>query len=137
MKKLGCRKIDQDDLVNALEQIWEIYGRICSTRMHPFSTEGVQVLERCHELKLNPEKKQLFLRLSRATIDRCLKRALLTRGQHSLSTTKPGSIHKKAIPIRTFTPFEDEHPGFLEIDRVAHCGVSTEGISRNTLTATD
>jgi hypothetical protein len=44
---------------------------------------------------------------------------------------------KKAIPIRTFTPWEDEHPGFLEIDLVAHCGQTTEGIYLNTLTATD
>ena len=42
-----------------------------------------------------------------------------------------------AIPIRTFTPWEDERPGFLEIDLVAHCGSSTEGIYLNTLTGTD
>lgn len=44
---------------------------------------------------------------------------------------------KKAIPVRTFTPWEDEIPGFLEIDLVAHCGQTTEGTYLNTLTATD
>jgi hypothetical protein len=86
---------------------------------------------------LSPEIKQLLLSMSRATIDRCLKKARFTHPQHGLSTTKPGSLLKKAIPIRTFTPWEDEHPGFLEIDLVAHCGLSTEGIYLNTLTATD
>jgi len=137
LKKPGRRKIYQGEVVNALEQIWEIYGRICSKRLHPFLTEGVQVLERCNELCLSPEIKHLLLSMSRATIDRCLKKARFTPPQHGLSTTKPGSLLKKAIPIRTFTPWEDEHPGFLEIDLVAHCGISTEGIYLNTLTATD
>jgi hypothetical protein len=75
--------------------------------------------------------------MSRATIDRCLKKARFTHPQHGISTTKPGSLLKQAIPVRTFTPWEDEHPGFLEIDLVAHCGSSVEGIYLNTLTATD
>ena len=137
LKKPGRRKIYQGEVVNALEQIWEIYGRICSKRLHPFLPEGVQVLERCHELCLSQEIKQLLLSMSRATIDRCLRKARFTHPQHGLSTTKPGSLLKKAIPIRTFTPWEDEHPGFLEIDLVAHCGLSTEGTYLNTLTATD
>lgn len=137
LKKPGRRKIYQGEVVEELEKIWEIYGRICSKRLHPFLPEGVQVLERCKELSLSPEIKQLLLSMSRATIDRCLKKARFTPSQHGLSTTKPGSLLKKAIPIRTFTPWEDEHPGFLEIDLVAHCGQSTEGIYLNTLTATD
>ena len=137
LKKPGRRKIYQGEVVEQLEKIWEIYGRICSKRLHPFLPEGVQVLERCKELSLSPEIKHLLLSMSRATIDRCLKKARFTPSQHGFSTTKPGSLLKKAIPIRTFTPWEDEHPGFLEIDLVAHCGPSTEGIYLNTLTATD
>lgn len=136
-KKPGRRKIYQGEVVDALERIWEIYGRICSKRLHPFLPEGVQVLERCNEIGLSPEIKQLLLSMSRATIDRCLKKARFIHPHHGISTTKPGSLLKKAIPIRTFTPWEDEHPGFLEIDLVAHCGLSTEGIYLNTLTATD
>ena len=137
LKKPGRRKIYQGEVVEQLEKIWEIYGRICSKRLHPFLPEGVQVLERCKELSLSPEIKHLLLSMSRATIDRCLKKARFTPSQHGFSTTKPGSLLKKAIPIRTFTPWEDEHPGFLEIDLVAHCGLSTEGVYLNTLTATD
>jgi hypothetical protein len=137
LKKAGRRKVYQGEVVKALEQIWEIYGRICSKRLHPFLPEGILVLERWHELTLSVEIKQLLLRMSRATIDRCLKKARFTQPQHGLSTTKPGSLLKAAIPIRTFTPWEDEHPGFLEIDLVAHCGSSTDGTYLNTLTATD
>jgi hypothetical protein len=137
LKKPGRRKIYQGEVVRALEKIWEIYGRICSKRLHPFLPEGVQILERCKELHLSPEIKHLLLDMSRATIDRCLKKARFSHPQHGISTTKPGSLLKQAIPIRTFTPWEDERPGFLEIDLVAHCGSSVEGIYLNTLTATD
>ena len=137
VKKPGRRKKYQGEVVQALENIWEIYGRICSKRLHPFLPEGVQILERCKELHLSPEIKHLLLDMSRATIDRCLKKARFTCPQHGLSTTKPGSLLKQAIPVRTFTPWEDERPGFLEIDLVAHCGSSVEGIYLNTLTATD
>ena len=137
LKKPGRRKKYQGEVVQVLEQVWEIYGRICSKRLHPFLSEGVAILERCQELNLSPELKQMLLSMSPATIDRCLRKARFTHPQHGLSTTKPGYLLKKAIPIRTFTPWEDEKPGFLEIDLVAHCGQTTEGTYLNTLTATD
>jgi len=137
LKKPGRRKKYQGEVVQVLEQVWEIYGRICSKRLHPFLSEGVAILERCHELNLSPELKQMLLSMSPATIDRCLRKARFTHPQHGLSTTKPGYLLKKAIPVRTFTPWEDELPGFLEIDLVAHCGQTTEGPYLNTLTATD
>jgi hypothetical protein len=54
-----------------------------------------------------------------------------------LSTTKPGSLLKNLIPIRTFTEWDEERPGFLEIDLVAHCGNTTAGQFLCTLTCTD
>jgi hypothetical protein len=56
--------------------------------------------------------------MSSATIDRCLGPARFKHPSHGLSTTKPGSLLKKAIPVRTFTPWDEDKPGFLEIDLV-------------------
>jgi len=42
------------------------------------------------------------------------------------STTKPGSILKKQIPIKT-NQWDEKHPGFIEADTVAHCGSSASG----------
>jgi hypothetical protein len=137
LKKPGRQKIYRGEVVQVLEQIWEICGRICSKRLQPFLPEIVTILERHHELCLAPPIKTLLLGMSRATIDRCLKKARFTAPQRGLSTTKPGVLLKQAIPIRTFTPWEEERPGFLEIDLVAHCGSSAEGAFLNTLTATD
>jgi hypothetical protein len=137
LKKPGRQKIYRGEVVQVLEQIWEICGRICSKRLQPFLPEIVTILERHHELCLSPQIKSLLLSMSRSTIDRCLKKARFTSPQRGLSTTKPGALLKQAIPIRTFTPWEEERPGFLEIDLVVHCGSSTVGTYLNTLTATD
>jgi len=36
--------------------------------------------------------------------------------------TKPGALLKHQIPVRVFTPWDEQIPGFVEIDYVAHCG---------------
>ena len=124
------------EVVQALEKIWEIYGHICSKRLQPFLPEGIRVLERCQELKLSEETKALLLKISSASIDRCL-RSIRLQTSHGLSTTKPGSRLKNLLPVRTFTEWDEERPGFLEIDLVAHCGNTTEGQFLCTLTCTD
>ena len=135
-KKRGRQKVYQGEVVVVLEQIWEICGQICSKRLHPFLPEMVKVLERTGELPISVETKALLLRMSRPTTDRCLKHARQTH-PHGLSTTKPGTLLKKTIPVHVYTPWDEEKPGFLEIDLVAHCGETTEGQYVNTLTCTD
>jgi hypothetical protein len=130
------KTVYRGEVVEALENIWEIYGRICSKRLHPFLPEAIKVLERCEEIQLSEETKELLLKISSASIDRCL-RPVRVRSLHGLSTTKPGSLLKNLIPVRTFTEWDEERPGFMEIDLVAHCGNTTEGHYLNTLTCTD
>jgi hypothetical protein len=135
-KPKGRSAIYRAEVVQALEQIWEIYGRICSKRLHPYLPEGIKVLERCGELTLSTETHGLLLRISRSTIDRCLAPARFNH-PHGLSTTKPGSLLKKNIPVRTYTPWDEDKPGFLEVDLVAHCGDTAVGPFLDTLTCTD
>jgi hypothetical protein len=130
------KTIYRGEVVAALENIWEIYGRICSKRLHPFLPEGIKVLERCEEIELSEETKVLLLKISSASMDRCL-RPVRIKSAHGLSTTKPGSLLKNLIPVHTFTEWDEERPGFMEIDLVAHCGNTTEGQYLNTLTCTD
>ena len=75
--------------------------------------------------------------MSAATIDRVLKPYRQAGSRRSFSSTKPGTLLKAAIPIRTFTEWNENRPGFLEIDLVAHCGESSEGLYLNTLSAVD
>lgn len=135
-KKKGRRKVYQGAVVQALTQIWEICGRICSKRLHPFLPEMLTVLERHNEMRLSSETKALLLRMSRSTIDRCLQPARFEQ-RRGLSTTKPGALLKKAIPVRTYAQWDDARPGFVEMDLVAHCGETTAGQYLNTLTVVD
>jgi len=137
LKKPGRQKQYQGEVVTALTRVWEICGRICSKRLQPYLPEIVAVLERQQELVLPTTVKAQLLKMSRATIDRCLKPARFEQKRYGLSTTKPGTLLKKAIPIRTFADWDDARPGFVEIDLVAHCGGSVEGQFLNTLTTTD
>jgi len=130
------RTVYHGEVVQALEQIWESYGHICSKRLQPYLPEAIRVLERSKEIQLSEDTKELLLKISSATIDRCL-RPVRIKSPHGLSTTKPGSLLKNLIPVRTFTEWDQEKAGFMEIDLVAHCGNTTEGQYLNTLTCTD
>lgn len=135
-KRTGYPSLYHGEVVQALEQIWEIYGQICSKRLQPFLPEAIRVLERCQEIELSEETKERLLKISSASIDRHL-RPIRLQTRHGLSTTKPGSLLKNLIPVRTFTEWDEEQPGFMEIDLVAHCGNTSEGQFLCTLTCTD
>ncbi len=135
-KSKTYQRLYRGEVVQALEQIWEIYGQICSKRLQPFLPEAIRILARCQEIELSEGTKELLVKISSASIDRCL-RPIRLQTPHGLSTTKPGSLLKKLIPVRTFTEWDQERPGFLEMDLVAHCGNTTEGQFLCTLTCTD
>jgi hypothetical protein len=135
-KSKTFKTIYRGEVVQALEQIWEIYGHLCSKRLQPFLPEAIRVLERCKEIELSKDTKELLLKISSASIDRCL-RPIRIQSPHGLSTTKPGNLLKTLIPVRTFTEWDEERPGFMEVDLVAHCGSTTEGQFLCTLTCTD
>jgi len=75
--------------------------------------------------------------MSPATIDRLLHPWRQLGGRRPFTTTKPGSLLKNSIPIRTFADWQEDQPGFLEVDLVSHCGNSSEGLYLTTLSTVD
>jgi hypothetical protein len=71
-----------------------------------------------------------------STAERLLRTQRKSR-LHGLSTTTPGPWRKAQIPVRTFSPWEEDRPGFVEMDLVAHCGDHLDGSFLYTLTLTD
>lgn len=134
--KRGRKRVYTGEVISALVTVWEVCDCICGKRLQPFLPEIVAVLEREGELQLAPESKRLLLQMSAATIDRRLARHRQQR-RPDRSTTKPGTLLKQAIAVRTFADWDDARPGFVEIDLVAHCGDSTAGTYLNTLTVVD
>ena len=120
-----------------LKVVREAADRLCSRRLHPFLPELVSVLERKGHLDVTGTVREQLVRMSPSTIDRLLRRYKRKGGRHRFSTTKPGSLLKRTIPIRTFADWDEGRPGFLEVDLVAHCGESTEGFYLTTLSTVD
>lgn len=122
---------------SALAKVWEASDRLCAKRLVPFLGELVEVLERHQELELPTQTKDRLLGISPATADRLLgpvKRQLNWRG---LTTTKPGTLLRKQIAVRTANDWSENEPGYFEADLVAHCGISTHGEYLNSLVLTD
>lgn len=111
----------------ALEKVWRVANCICSKRLVPVLPQYVAALEHHGELQLDAETRQLLLALSPATADRLLAQVRRGVRPHGLSTTKPGTLLKQAIPVRTFSQWDDAQPGFVEVDLVAHCGDANRG----------
>ena len=82
------------------------------------------------------ELRQKVLTVSPATFDRLLKRERIRVGVGH-STTTPGTTLKHQIKVRTFSDWNENKPGFFEIDLVAHCGTTVSGVFINTLVMTD
>jgi len=136
-KRSGRPKKYGSVVVEALKGVWEASDRVCSKRLHPFLPEFIPVLRRCGESKITAEIETELCRMSPATIDRVLHSWKEKGGRRSFSTTRPGSLLRSSIPIRTFTDWQENRPGFIEVDLVAHCGESLEGFYLNTLMAVD
>jgi hypothetical protein len=123
--------------VAALAVAAEATGWICGKRLAPFLPELLPALEQEGALRLEPAVRERVLHLSAATIDRRLAPQRATAKPRGLGTTKPGSLLKQQVPIRTYTPGDDQRPGFEEIDLVAHCGATTAGTYLCTLDLVD
>ena len=65
-------------------------------------------------------------RISPSTIDRLLKPIRPKFKKHGLSCTKPGSLLRKNIPIKT-NQWDEFNPGCIESDTVHHCGETVAG----------
>ncbi|GAC1478363.1 MAG: DDE-type integrase/transposase/recombinase [Pseudarthrobacter sp.] len=125
------------ELLPALITCWAVLRAPAGKLLAPMLPTLVPLLRRDGELDITDAQAQLLMAMSAATIDRKLapERARLTiRGR---SHTKPGSLLKSQIPIRTWAEWDDAVPGFVEIDLVGHEGGNASGEFCFTLTVTD
>lgn len=125
------------EVVAALRFCWAVLGAPTGKRLAPMMSELVPTLRRFAELDVSDQTAAGLVTMSAATIDRRLapdRAKLQIRGR---SHTKPGSLLKDSIPIRTWAQWDDARPGFVEIDLVAHEGGNAAGQFAYTLTVTD
>lgn len=136
-KKSGRPRQYGAAVVGALRVAWEATDRLCSKRLHPFLPELVKVLRRHGIQTFTAQIEAELCQVSPSTIDRLLRPYRRLGGRRPFTTTKPGSLLKNSIPIRTFADWEEDRPGFIEVDLVPHCGDSSEGFYLTTLSTVD
>jgi len=131
------KKIYDQEVFGVLRKIWEIFDYICSKRLAPFLSEIIPVLEKWEEIKLSAKVREKLLKISAATIDRLLSETRKKYRIKGRSTTRPGTLLKKSIPIRTFADWDEARPGFFEVDLVSHDGGAVRGDFIQSLNFTD
>lgn len=124
-------------VVAGLTKCWMLTRCPAGKRLALMLAVVVPLFRRDGELVLNDDEAALLVSMSAASIDRHLRpeRAkLCARGR---SHTKPGTLLKSQIPIRTWTEWNENKPGFVEVDLVGHEGGNSSGEFCFTLTLTD
>ena len=135
-KRKKKRFYDQE-IFMVLKKIWIICDYICSKRLAPFLSEIIPVLEKHGEINLTTKVREKLFKISAATIDRMLAETRKRYRIKGRSTTRPGSLLKKSIPIRTFADWDEKVPGFFEVDLVSHDGSAVRGDFLQSLNFTD
>ena len=124
--------------LGALTWFWALSDGLCGKRLAVFIREVVPMLEHQGALtNLTATVRLQLLSVSAATIDRVLKATKHESMLKGRSGTRPGTLLKHHIPIRTFADWDDAEPGFCETDLVGHDGGSMFGDYAQTLTLTD
>jgi len=135
--KRQIQRFYDQKVFTALKDIWFIMDCICGKRLAPIIKEVLPILQKHKEITLDPATQSKLLSISSATIDRLLKAERKKQSLKGLSHTKPGTLLKHQIPIRTFSEWNEQRPGFVEIDLVGHDGGDSHGEFAHTLDVTD
>jgi transposase InsO family protein len=125
------------EVIAALVFCWAVLGAPTGKRLAPIMDELVPRLRRFRELVITEEVAGALIAMSPATMDRRLAGDRAKMQLRGRSHTKPGSLLKSQIPIRTWAQWDDAVPGFVEIDLAGHEGGNAVGDHCYTLTVTD
>lgn len=122
------KKYNSPELKEFLITLWKRSNLACSVRLKAM----IPLWLPHYPKELKEETKELLLAISASTIDRLLRENRNRYGKLGLATTKPGSLIRKQIPIKT-KQWDETQPGFIEADTVAHCGGCMFVYSLNTV----
>jgi hypothetical protein len=130
-------RIYDESVFKALKKVWYIFDCPCGKRFVPVLRTMLPLLYKFGEVDFDAQVREKLEHISAATIDRLLSKEKKKLRLKSRSHTKPGSLLKHQIPIRTFDGWDDKKPGFVEIDLVGHDGGSSRGDYAFSLNLTD
>lgn len=104
-------------LLPILKPIWFAAFQPCGRRLHALLPEWLPAYESDHR-RIDADVRQSLLSVSARTLDRLVEPLRSKAGRRN--ATKPGSLLRQSIPVRG--AWDEEGPGWLEVDTVALCG---------------
>lgn len=110
------RLYDPERLLPILRPIWLTARQPCGKRLKALLPEWLPAYETDHR-RLDSDVRHALLSVSDRTLDRLIAPLRVSRGA---AGTRPGNLLRQSIPIRG--TWEEEGPGWLEVDTVALCG---------------
>jgi hypothetical protein len=133
----GRKPVYTLEVRKSLVKAWAILDCPCGKRLVAALPDTVKALEKHGEIDLGEEVRSKLLSMSASTADRLLAGERKKLELKSRSKTRPGSLLKHKVPVRTFADWDDARVGFMEIDLVGHDGGNTSGDYCQSLDATD
>lgn len=121
-------------LISVLSAIWEAAAYPCSQRLKALLPLWLPWAKKHWPISTHHERH--LLSISPATIDRRLKAKRRLLKKRLYGRTKPGTLLKHHIPIKTDS-WDIRIPGFTETDLVSHSGNSEKGEFLHSLNLTD
>ncbi len=125
----------KDAVIEPLKRIWLAANLPCSKRLKIILPLWLPFYPKTFG-DLSFDVIRTLLKISHSTIDRLLKPTRIKYKRRGRATTKPGTLLRKRIPIKT-NQWDETRPGFIEADTVAHCGDSLLGIFAYTVDSVD
>ena len=118
----------RSEVIDALAFCWAVLDGPTGKRLAPALPALVPALRHHDELAVSDEFAEALLSMSAATIDRRLaghrQKVQIGKGR---AMTRPGSLLKSSLPLKTWAEWTDQEPGFTEIDLVSHDGGDNNG----------
>jgi hypothetical protein len=121
-------------VVSILTSVWEAAGYPWSVRLKALLPLWLPWVRK--HFPLTPRLEEQLLQISPRQIDRRLREEKKRAGRRLYGRTKPGSLLKHQVPIKT-DRWDVKQPGYSEIDLVSHSGNCATGEFAHTLNVVD
>jgi hypothetical protein len=133
-KKRGRPRVYGPRVVAALIVVWKAAGYPWSARLKALLPSWLPHARR--HIAISEETEQRLRAMSPRQMDRCLGPQKREVRRRLYGRTKPGTLLKHHIPLKT-DRWDVEEPGFSEVDLVSHSGDCAEGEFAYSVNLTD
>lgn len=121
-------------VLEILEKVWEAADYPWSVRLKEILRVWLPAIKK--HFPMTPEMEKKLSAVSPSTIDRALKTKKSSLKRRLYGRTKPGTLLKHQIPIKTDC-WDVKQPGFVEVDTVSHSGPNAKDEFLNSVNLTD